>query len=228
MAGDELTDRVSELRAWAESRIRVCREQEQKFGSVHSGVRGHGPPQALIEAWTERRALEAVIAILFPADRQAREKASEAERAVEAMTTDLKARAAAGLLKMIDDLQAEVGDAIDMAYAAGVVSGRAAERDRVVRIVCKAAISMDDRRDLCRAIEAHLPAAHEIEAVSTKEFTAEACGDVEPHAGLVFCECGKLRQADRKHGYCQFCAGTGEGLAGPCARCFPRKSAHAR
>ncbi len=55
---------LTELRAWATSRILHCRAQEQKFGAVRSDVRGHGPPQALIEAWTERRALQAVFGIL--------------------------------------------------------------------------------------------------------------------------------------------------------------------
>ena len=54
------SDRVSDLRAWARSRIDQCRAQERKFG-VYNGKR---LPQALIEAWTERLTLQAVLRIL--------------------------------------------------------------------------------------------------------------------------------------------------------------------
>lgn len=63
----ELRERVDELVAWANSRISVCREQENKFGRGLGEHGSHGPqspPQALIEAWIERRALQAVLAIL--------------------------------------------------------------------------------------------------------------------------------------------------------------------
>ena len=64
MTQDELLrDRVIDLRAWAASRIDQCRRQEEKFGGVEDW-RGKGPPQSLVEAWTERRALQAVLGIL--------------------------------------------------------------------------------------------------------------------------------------------------------------------
>ena len=53
---------VADVRIWAESRIEHCREQETKFG--HGLGTTKGPPQALIEAWTERRALQAVLDML--------------------------------------------------------------------------------------------------------------------------------------------------------------------
>lgn len=52
--GVTLAARVSELRAWAGSRIRHCREQEAKFGAG----------SVSIEASVERRALQAVLGIL--------------------------------------------------------------------------------------------------------------------------------------------------------------------
>lgn len=61
-----LSERVADVRAWAESRIRQCQEQETKFGNAWE-IRvkhGNGPPQALVEAWTERRALQAVLNML--------------------------------------------------------------------------------------------------------------------------------------------------------------------
>jgi hypothetical protein len=63
---DLLRERTSELRMWASSRIRHCREQETKFGTSweHRPKHQNGPPQALVEAWTERRALQAVLGIL--------------------------------------------------------------------------------------------------------------------------------------------------------------------
>ena len=61
-----LTERVTDLRAWATSRIRACREQEEKFGNAWQHREKHtlGPPQALVEAWSERRALQAVLDML--------------------------------------------------------------------------------------------------------------------------------------------------------------------
>lgn len=47
------------LRDWAKSRIEACRREEQKFGMAWQPK--HGPPQALVEAWSERRALEAAL-----------------------------------------------------------------------------------------------------------------------------------------------------------------------
>lgn len=61
-----LPERVDELRSWANSRIRHCREQEVKFGNAwqHREKHSLGPPQALVEAWTERRSLQAVLDML--------------------------------------------------------------------------------------------------------------------------------------------------------------------
>jgi hypothetical protein len=63
---ESLADRVDDLRAWARSRIEHCREQETKFGNAweHREKHSLGPPQALVEAWTERRALQAVLGML--------------------------------------------------------------------------------------------------------------------------------------------------------------------
>lgn len=43
---------------WARLRIEECRRQELKFANHPIGK---GPPQALIEAWTERQTLERVL-----------------------------------------------------------------------------------------------------------------------------------------------------------------------
>lgn len=61
-----MAGRVSELRRWADSRINACRQQEAKFGNAWElrEKHQHGPPQALVEAWTERRCLEAVLRML--------------------------------------------------------------------------------------------------------------------------------------------------------------------
>lgn len=61
---DRLDEQVRELTTWCDSRIMTCREQEQKFGGVPTGKRTDDIPQSLVEAWTERRALEAVLKIL--------------------------------------------------------------------------------------------------------------------------------------------------------------------
>ena len=58
-----LEDRVGDTQDWARSRIATCRAAEAKFGAAWS-IDRHGPPQALVEAWTERRALEAVLRML--------------------------------------------------------------------------------------------------------------------------------------------------------------------
>lgn len=61
-----LADRVADLRGWAQSRILECQRQELKFGNAWQ-IREkspHGPPQALVEAWSERRALEAALCML--------------------------------------------------------------------------------------------------------------------------------------------------------------------
>src|SRR3990167_7060973 len=57
---------IDELRDWASSRIEHCRREEAKFAEawVIRPLHPTGPPQALVEAWTERRALEAVLRIL--------------------------------------------------------------------------------------------------------------------------------------------------------------------
>lgn len=53
-----MTDAVRDMVAWARSRIDHCRREEQKFGRANDLRQ---PPQALVEAWTERRALLAVL-----------------------------------------------------------------------------------------------------------------------------------------------------------------------
>lgn len=59
-------DCVATLRAWAASRIVECRRHEEKFMRAwqHREKREKGPPQSLVEAWQERRTLQAVIGIL--------------------------------------------------------------------------------------------------------------------------------------------------------------------
>lgn len=63
---DLLRERVTELRTWAWSRIKYCQAQENKFGAawIHREKHSMGPSQALVEAWTERRSLQAVLNIL--------------------------------------------------------------------------------------------------------------------------------------------------------------------
>lgn len=57
-------DTLASTIAWARSRIAFCREQERKFARSWSIGDRKGPPQALVEAWTERRALCAVLSQL--------------------------------------------------------------------------------------------------------------------------------------------------------------------
>lgn len=57
----ERLERIDEFRVWAKARIRECQRQELKFG-VNWAKKG--PPQALVEAWAERRALQAALKIL--------------------------------------------------------------------------------------------------------------------------------------------------------------------
>lgn len=61
-------ERVEDVKAWALGRITACRAQEVKFGTAWQHAEKHqkGPPQALVEAWTERRALQAVLEMLSP------------------------------------------------------------------------------------------------------------------------------------------------------------------
>jgi len=61
-----LAERVDDVKGWALSRVQHCRAQEEKFGKAWKIRSKHslGPPQALVEAWTERRALQAVLGIL--------------------------------------------------------------------------------------------------------------------------------------------------------------------
>lgn len=61
--GGTADERLTDFKAWAISRIRACREQETKFGA---GPHPKGPPQALVEAWTERRTLQTALEILVP------------------------------------------------------------------------------------------------------------------------------------------------------------------
>lgn len=58
-----LPDRVAALRAWAESRMKLCLRQEAKLAQYDHYRLSH-PPQALIEAWTERRTLQKVLEML--------------------------------------------------------------------------------------------------------------------------------------------------------------------
>jgi hypothetical protein len=66
-----LEETVRGLMAWCDSRIRWCRETEKKFAGGFGiekfppQAQKH-PPQALVEAWTERRALQAVLEQLKP------------------------------------------------------------------------------------------------------------------------------------------------------------------
>lgn len=59
-------ERIADVRVWAESRIAECQRQETKFGKAweHREKHTQGPPQSLVEAWTERRALQAVLKML--------------------------------------------------------------------------------------------------------------------------------------------------------------------
>lgn len=68
---------VTELRAWAHSRIEHCQSEERKFGFAYD-LRT-GPPQDLVEAWTERRALVAVLNLI---DEAAAEERKAARRKV--------------------------------------------------------------------------------------------------------------------------------------------------
>lgn len=52
---------VSFFVRWARLRIEECRKQELKFASTPFGK---SPPQALIEAWTERRSLQRALEML--------------------------------------------------------------------------------------------------------------------------------------------------------------------
>ena len=60
----ELEAAAHELRSWAKTRITSCHEQELKFGAAWQIGNRHGPPQALVEAWTERRTLQDVLRML--------------------------------------------------------------------------------------------------------------------------------------------------------------------
>jgi hypothetical protein len=62
--GESMMNDVSDVVAWARSRINACREQELKFSQWKRDTRGDQPPQALVEAWTERRTLQAVLKML--------------------------------------------------------------------------------------------------------------------------------------------------------------------
>lgn len=61
----ELRANVRDLRAWARARVAHCRELEAKFAAIEPGSNARNfPPQVLVEAWTERQALEAVLRML--------------------------------------------------------------------------------------------------------------------------------------------------------------------
>lgn len=55
-----MTEKEEKLRAHCMKRISICREQELKFGAYIIGKM----PQALCEAWTERRTLEEILEFL--------------------------------------------------------------------------------------------------------------------------------------------------------------------
>ncbi len=55
-----MSERVAELRAWANSRIGWCQREEQKFQADTNGANGYAATEAAIE----RRSLEAVLRIL--------------------------------------------------------------------------------------------------------------------------------------------------------------------
>lgn len=61
-------ERIANVNVWAYSRIEQCRGQEKKFAQAwqHREKHTQGPPQSLVEAWTERRALQAVLDMLEP------------------------------------------------------------------------------------------------------------------------------------------------------------------
>jgi len=63
---ETLEDRVGSMRSWAISRIMTCRAQEERFANSWQIGKGHGPPQALIEASVERRALTAAMEMISP------------------------------------------------------------------------------------------------------------------------------------------------------------------
>ena len=63
---DDLVDRVGSMQSWAISRIVTCRAQEVKFTRAWDVGSRHGPPQALIEAQAERRALTAALEMISP------------------------------------------------------------------------------------------------------------------------------------------------------------------
>lgn len=57
-------DALHDMILWARSRIDHCRREEQKFGHAvgrPGRISTRSMPQALIEAWTERRSLQAVL-----------------------------------------------------------------------------------------------------------------------------------------------------------------------
>jgi hypothetical protein len=63
---DDLHERVAEVRAWARVRIAHCRREEDKFARLnwHDQPRTAGCPSSVLEAATERRALQAVLNML--------------------------------------------------------------------------------------------------------------------------------------------------------------------
>jgi predicted DNA-binding transcriptional regulator YafY len=66
----DFSERAEDMRGWALSRIRHCRDQERKFTDAWtSQMRAKhqlGPPQSLVEAWSERIALQAVLEMMWP------------------------------------------------------------------------------------------------------------------------------------------------------------------
>jgi len=62
-------ERMADVRIHAEDRIERCRVEERKFADAWPESKGKGPPQALVEAWTERRTLQQVLELLDAAQR---------------------------------------------------------------------------------------------------------------------------------------------------------------
>lgn len=58
--------KILALRLHCLERVAVCQREELKFGKTLGQANRHGVPQALVEAWTERRTLEQVLDVIGP------------------------------------------------------------------------------------------------------------------------------------------------------------------
>lgn len=57
--------RAENVKRFARERIARCRQTEAKFSAIRPGRSPRaGPPQSLVEAWTERQTLEGVLWLL--------------------------------------------------------------------------------------------------------------------------------------------------------------------